>query len=110
MHLTNFDVDRIIIHQVFRRDLDGNKVAPTQNRELTNFDQSAMEAFKSRVKDAIGEGSKAVQMKVVNQGPNDLPTLIDQIIDKNDEDFVVSSYDIAEKLTNAQQTKKFQVG
>ncbi len=110
MRLINLDVDRIIIHQVFRRDSDGNKVTPTRNHELTNFDQSAMQAFKSRVKDAIGEGSRAVQMEVVNQGPNDLPTLISQIIDKNDEDFIVSSYDIAEKLANAQQTKRIPGG
>lgn len=110
MHLLNFNVERIIIHQVYRRDSDGNKVTPTQSHEYTNFEQSAMGEFKSRVKDAVGEGSKAVQMEVVNQGVNDLPTLIDKIIDQNDTDFATSSYDIATKLTDAQQTKSIPGG
>ncbi|TCV82686.1 nucleoid-associated protein [Sulfurirhabdus autotrophica] len=110
MHLLNFNVDRIIIHQVYRRDPDGNKIVPTQSHEFTNFEQSAMQEFKSRVKDAIGEGSKAVQMEIVNQETNDLPTLVDQLIDKDNVGFAVSSYDIAKKLTEAQQTKSIPGG
>jgi hypothetical protein len=110
MQLLNFNVDRIIIHQVYRRDADGNKVTPAQSHEFTNFEQSAMAEFKSRVKDAVGEGSKAVQMEIVNQEVNDLPTLINNIIDQEDEEFATSSYDIAKKLTDAQQTKSIPGG
>lgn len=110
MHLLNFNVDRIIIHQVYRRDPDGNRVVPTQSHEYTNFEQSAMQEFKSRVKDAIGEGSKAVQMEIVNQESNDLPSLVNQLIDQDDEAFAISSYDIAKKLTDAQQTKSIPGG
>ncbi len=110
MHLLNFNVNRIIIHQVYRRNQDGNKVPPTQSHEYTNFEQSAMEAFKTRVKDALGEGSKAIQMEIANQEPNDLPTLIDQIIDQDAETFATSSCDIAKKLTDAQQTKSIPGG
>ncbi|MEW8063936.1 MAG: hypothetical protein AB2797_12525, partial [Candidatus Thiodiazotropha sp.] len=110
MHLINFDVNRIIIHQVYRREPDGNKVIPTQSHEYTNFGQSAMEEFKSRVKDALGDGSKAVEMEIVNQETNDLPILVDKIVDQDDEAFAVSSYDIAKKLTDAQQTKSIPGG
>ena len=110
MHLPNFNVNRIIIHQVYRRNSDGNKVTPTQSHEYTNFEQSAMEAFKSRVKDAVGDGSKAVQMEIVNQEANDLPTLIDNIIEQDDDGFAASSYDIAKKLNDAQQTKSIPGG
>lgn len=110
MQLLNFEVDRIIIHQVFRRDPEGNKIVPTQSLEFTNFEQSAMQAFKTRVKDAIGEGSKAVQMEIVNQEANDLPVLVDQIIAKEDDEFAASSYDIAKKLADAQQTKSIPGG
>lgn len=110
MHLLNFNVNRIIIHQVYRRDQDGKKITPTQSHEFTNFDVSAMEEFKTRVKDALGEGSKAVQMEIVNQKANDLPTLIDQLIEQDMDAYAVSSYDIALKLTNAQQTKSIPGG
>lgn len=110
MQLLNFNVDRIIIHQVYCRDSDGNQVTPTQSHEYTNFEQSAMEEFKVRVKDALGDGSKAVQMEVVNQGPNDLPPIIDQMVDQDLEQFAVSSFDIANKLTSAQQTRSIPGG
>lgn len=110
MHLLNFEVDRIIIHQVFRRDPEGNKVVPTQSHEFTNFEQGAMREFKSRVKDAIGEGSRAVQMEIVSQEANDLPALVDQLIEKDDDEFAASSYDIAKKLTDAQRAKSIPGG
>ncbi len=110
MQLINFSIDKIIIHQVFRRDPDGNKITPTQSHEFTNFEKGAMEEFKVRVKDALGEGSKAVQMEIINQEPNDLPSLVNQMINQEDESFATSSYDIAKKLTDAQQMKSIPGG
>ena len=105
MQLINMEIDRIIIHQVYRRDQDGNKRAPLQSHEYTRFDSNAMEEFKSRVRDALGEGSKAVQMQVVDQGADDLSYLVNSTISQDEANFAVSSYDFAKKLTDAQQRK-----
>lgn len=110
MNLLNFNVDRIIIHQVFQRDLDGSKVPPTQSHEYTRFDRSALEAFRTRVKDAIGDGSKAVQMEIVDQGDYDLPTLVDKMVSQDDEEFAVSSYDAAKILNDVQNSKSIPGG
>lgn len=110
MQLLNLSIDRIIIHQIYQRNQDGNKVAPSQSHEYTNFDNTAMEAFKARVIDALGEGSKAVQMEIVNQGQNDLPTIVDKIIDQDKPNFAVSSYDIAKKLNDAQHRRQIPGG
>ncbi|WP_216594687.1 nucleoid-associated protein [Halomonas sp. PR-M31] len=103
-------IDRIIIHQVYRRDQDGSKVEPLQSHEYTRFDSSAMEEFKSRIRDALGEGSKAVQMQIVDQGKGDLPHIVESIISEDDANFAVSSYDFAKKLTDAQQRKSIPGG
>lgn len=110
MQLQNFSIDRIIIHQIYQRDQDGNKVTPTQGHEYINFDQSAMEAFKSRVREAMGAGSKAVPMEIVNQENVDMSTLVDKMINQDNDSFAVSSFDIAKKLTNAQQKKSIPGG
>lgn len=110
MQLLNLTIERIIIHQVYQKDSDGNKVPPTQSHDYTKFDKSAMEAFKTRVKDALGEGSKAVLMEIVDQGPTYLPALVDKMIDQDDATFAVSSYDIATKLTDAQHKKSIPGG
>ena len=110
MYLINFNIDRIIIHQIFRRDEDGNKVPPLQSHEYTHFERGAMEEFKTRVKDALGDGSKAVPMEIVNQETNDLATLINLMVDQGLEDFATSSYDIAKKLTDSQQARSIPGG
>lgn len=110
MQLVNMSIDRIIIHQVYQRDPDGNKIEPLQSHEYTRFDSSAMEEFKSRIRDALGEGSKAVQMQIMDQGAGDLPQIVENIISEDDASFAVSSYDIAKKLTDAQQRKSIPGG
>jgi len=45
MQLLNLNVEKIIIHQVFRREPDGVKVPATQSHEYTRFDLTAMNAF-----------------------------------------------------------------
>lgn len=110
MHLVNMEIERIIIHQIYQRDEDGKKITPLRSHEFTRFEVSAMNEFKSRVRDALGDDSKAVQMEIVNQGPRDLVSLIDTMSEQNDDDFAVSSYDIATKLTEAQQRKSIPGG
>lgn len=110
MQLINMEIDRIIIHQVYQRDSEGHRVEPLQSNDYTRFDSSAAEAFKSRVRDALGERSKAVQMQIMNQGTGDLAKIVDKIIFEDDKNFAISSYDIAKKLTDAQQRKNIPGG
>lgn len=110
MQLLNLSIDRIIIHQIYRRDNDGKKVSPTQSHQFTRFDESAMEEFRARVTDALGEGSKAVQMQIISQDKQDTPILVDSIINQSDEEFAVSSFDFAKKLTDAQQKRNIPGG
>jgi hypothetical protein len=110
MQLTNLVIDRIIIHQVFQRDASGEPKRPAQSNEYTNFDTSAMEAFKRRVIDALGEDSRAVQMQISNQEIGYVPRLVEDISEQDNESFVVSSFDFATKLTDAQQKKNIPGG
>lgn len=110
MQLLNLTIDRIIIHQIYEHDSNGNKVEPKQSHEYTRFDRDAMEAFKSRVREALGNDSKAVEMEIKDQGPTSLPFLVNEMIEQDDDTFAVSSYDIARKLTDAQHTRNIPGG
>jgi len=110
MLLHHLSVERIIIHQVYRIDQDGLKTEPLQSHEYTRFAYDAMETFKTRVISALGHDSKAVQMEIVNQEANYLPSLVNTIVDQDDDSFAVSSYDFAMKLTHAQQSKAIPGG
>lgn len=110
MQLLNLSVDRIIIHQIHQKDKDGNSVPPTQSHEFTDFEEKALASFIKRVTDALGEGSKAVEMEILKKDKTDLPSLVDVMIDQDDENFAVSSFDIAKKLSDAQRTKNITGG
>lgn len=110
MSIINLQVDRIIIHQVYQRDQDGNKITPERSSELIKFDEDAMITFKSRVRDALGADSKAVQMTIVNQENTDLPQIIDKLSNSTGEEFVQLSYDVANKLADAQKRKNIPGG
>lgn len=110
MQLLNLNIDRIIIHQVYQRDAEGQKKAPMQSHEFTRFSHDAMETFKQRVVEALGESSRAVQMEIVHQEPKDLPQIVERAIDEDESTFAVSSYDFATLLTDAQQMKSIPGG
>ncbi len=110
MQLLNLSIDKIIIHQIFPRDGDGNKVKPKQSHEYTKFDKSAMQEFVSRVHDALGAASKAVPMEIVEQDTNTLSNIVNLMMDQDEKTFAVSSYDIAKKLTDAQQRRNIPGG
>lgn len=105
MELLNLAFEKIIIHQVYQKDAEGNTVTPMQSHEYTNFAPTAMETFKQRVIEALGESSKAVEMEITNQETNDLSSLVERSIDEDAVTFAVSSYDFAKKLTEAQHSK-----
>lgn len=110
MEISNLKIDRIIIHQIYQRDPEGNKIPPFKSTEFTKFDRAAMEEFKSRVVEALGSGSKAVQMEIVEQDSDKLPSIVDKAITEDNKTFISSSYTIAKKLTDAQKTKSIPGG
>lgn len=110
MEISNLKVDRIIIHQIYQRDPEGNKISPFKSSEYTKFDIAAMEEFKSRVVEALGSGSKAVQMEIVEQDNDKLSSIVDRAILEDDKEFIESSYTIAKRLTDAQKTKSIPGG
>jgi nucleoid-associated protein YejK len=110
VNIINLQIQGIVIHQIHQRDNDGNKVTPGKGTEFIKFDAEAMDTFKSRFINAIGSDSKAVLMSIVNQESKDLPPLIDIISDSTDDDYISLSYDIANKLADAQQRRNIPGG
>lgn len=110
MDFINLEVDRIIIHQIYRRDDEGEMVKPLQGNDYTRFDKVAMTDFKSRIRESLGSGSRAVNMEIVNQEPKHLISLVDRMIDEDDDAFALSSFGIAEKLADAQRGRSIPGG
>lgn len=102
MNLINFEVERIIIHQIFAKSAEHGKIPPEQSTALMRFDRDVMTEFKKRVVDAVGSNSKAVQMDIFEHDVGELPFAVDSIINLDDKSFITASFNFAKRLTKAQ--------
>lgn len=110
MHLTHLEIDKICIHQIFKRQPNGSKKTPEKSSDLVKFDAAAMETFKQRVIDALGSQSKAVDMKIIEQDADKAPSLFTSLRAVTDSDFIETSYVLANKLADAQKRKGLSGG
>lgn len=111
MNIINLQINRIIIHQIFQRDQDGQKITPKQSFDFINFSPDAMSTFKSRVIDALGLESKAVPMTIVNQEQTDTPFIVNELANVgSDAEYVQLSYNIANKLADSQTRRNIPGG
>lgn len=110
MDLIKLEIDKIMIHQVHKREASDTRVPPTRSNEFIKFDSEAMETFKSRFINAVGANSKAVEMDIVSQDEIEIPSIVDKLSTANDDDFKDLSYSVAERLTFAQQRKSIPGG
>ncbi|MBU5601758.1 nucleoid-associated protein [Citrobacter sp. S55_ASV_140] len=110
MNISILNIDKIIIHQIHQRDEEGNKVEPTRGLSFITFDEDALQGFKSRVIDALGDGSKAVKMKILEHGESYVPFIATNVIDKEGDEYIDETYLIANKLADAQTRRAIPGG
>ena len=92
MKISKLNIDKIIIHQIHQRDEEGSKIEPTRGSSFIKFDDDALQGFKSRVIDALGDGSKAVKMQIKEQGKDYVPYISTTLVDKEGEDYIDETY------------------
>lgn len=110
MQLINLYIEQIVIHQIYQKEPDGSIVPPKKSSTFIRFDHNAMETFKVRVIDALGSHSKAVDMVIVGQDASDISRKVNSLKDADESSFIDISYDIAQKLTEAQVRKSIPGG
>ncbi|PYF84616.1 nucleoid associated protein NdpA [Marinomonas alcarazii] len=111
MQFLNAKINQIIIHQIFKKNKELQiQQAPSKSTAYTEFDDSAMSNFRSRVSDALGENTKAVEMIIERQDATSLSRLVDRAINEDNEAFINSSFEIAKLLDKAQKKASYPGG
>lgn len=110
MNILKLKIEKIAIHQIFAREDPKAIIKPVKGKELIRFDETAMQDFKKRVLDSLGNGSSAVRMVISNQAENKTPKIISQLHDLSENDFINKSYNIAEILAEAQTKRNISGG
>jgi hypothetical protein len=69
-----------------------------------------METFKARVIEALGAGSRAVEMIIADQRSDNLSFIITKMIEADDETFITLSHEVTDKLITAQHARNISGG
>lgn len=107
----NFNINRIITHEIFKRNEEREVVPPTISEELTLLDNDGMTELATRIVEAIGKDSKSVEMDIHNIDNNSVYEHITNIFNNNsNEIFISKSGNIARNLAEAQTSRNLPGG
>lgn len=110
MAFENLAVQRVVLHEVFKRRHDGAMVPPRCADQLIDLPAEALEVFRQRVTDAMGTSSQSMEMEIAEAGAESAVGLAHSLIGKTDAAFVRESAKFADKLAKAQTGKNLPGG
>lgn len=98
----NLVVDRLIIHEVHRRQVDRKAVSPNYGVGLLSLGSDGLAMFADRVISAIGSRSQSMEMVIKPPTPGCLIETAHDLLGVDDAAFIAGSRRFADKLTEAQ--------
>lgn len=110
MAFENLNVQRLILHEVFRRRDDGQLVTPRYGDHLLRLPVAAMDAFRERVVDAMGNSSQSMEMDIAEIANESAVEIASSLFGKTDAAFPAESRRFADKLANSQQARNLPGG
>jgi 37-kD nucleoid-associated bacterial protein len=102
MIFENLSVSRVILHEVFKRKDDRLVVPPRYGGHLIQLPADALDDFKARVIDALGNNSKSMEMTIADGSSGSVPEICARLIKANDTQFIQISQSIADQLAAKQ--------
>lgn len=103
----NLTINRIIIHEIHRRNDDRSLRDPNYGNQLIQLDVEAQNALQLRITDALGESSHGIEMKIERTTVGSLWNLASDIVrvGGNNEEFIQLSQIVTANLAAAQTSK-----
>ena len=110
-YFENLKIERIILHKIFKRDMNG-VVPPIYNNKCEDMDSVEKATIEDRIVNAVGSQSKAIEMDFVKTGEESVYAVISDLFrsDVTDEEFVEASRRVTDKLVEAQNTRRMPGG
>lgn len=108
--LINMNINRIMLHQVFKRKEDKSIEEPLYNSSITELDETAMFIFRQRILQAIGDDSHSVEMQVYKSNEGSTFDIVKKVINCDKDNFINYSKKFAYNLAVAQNTRRIPEG
>lgn len=106
----NFKLRRLIIHEIFQRDLDRKAKEPIYGNAYTSLTQDGESIFKERFVNAMGSNSHSIEMSIEKTEENSLFRTICDMMHASDNVFIKDSKHVAKRLVEAQVSRKIPGG
>jgi hypothetical protein len=110
MAFENLSVDRVILHEIYRRLDDKSAKPPTYGDESLVLDPAAMDVFRERVIAALGSQSQSLEMDIVKVDATSAVRIARDLLAADGDLFATVSRRFPDKLTEAQQTRDLPGG
>lgn len=110
MQFKNLQIRRIIIHEIFKRNLEKEVVEPRYSHTLSQLDDDGIEVLTERVINAVGSKSNSLEMEINEFGENSCIKMVDDLLENSDEEFIEISKNIAYKLAVSQNSRRIPGG
>ena len=109
-NLQPLTIKRIIVHEVSGHLPHQEKASPIKGYELEALDEEAKIEVEGRIMQVLGRQSQSIEVAVEEDGDDSAFQICAQLLDQEDNDFINSSYALAEKLAEAQAAKSVPGG
>lgn len=110
MLFENLRVNRIAVHEVFKRNEDRTIHPPVFADALEVLSLEAMTAFRLRMTDALSGQSQSLKMRISKHDAGSFLGLAENLIGSNDDEFLAWSQGLANKLAEAQMARRIPGG
>lgn len=102
MIIENLKIGRIAIHEVFQREDDRKAALPVYADQLERWPTEAVEAFKTRITEALSAQAKSIEMQIVEVDASSHLKNASDLINADDQHFLRESRSTADRLVRAQ--------
>lgn len=106
----NLRLRRIATHEVFKREQTDVPIEPRCSNSVTSLDTDGIETLRKRMVDALGNESHSVEMEIVDGSPSGAAWTAFRAFGATDETFVQVSSELADKLAQAQISRRVPGG
>jgi hypothetical protein len=110
MLFENLRVNRVTVHEVFRRGEDRAIRQPVFADALEQLSVEAMTAFRLRMTDALAGQSQSLQMRITRHDAGSFLGLAENLMGSTEEEFLTGSQGLANKLAEAQMARRIPGG
>ncbi|NRT76278.1 nucleoid-associated protein [Clostridium beijerinckii] len=110
MEFINLKIERVIIHKIFKRNIDKELVEPLYSKSLSVLDTDGIEVLKERVINAIGNKSNSLEMGIIDISEGSCVKCVDESIRSDENTFIENSKKITYKLAKAQSSRRIPGG